>query len=129
MIKKLNPSTILAPVSNYANGTLVEPGLRWVYTSGQVGITKDGKCPEDFESQFAIAMDNILEILKEGDMGPEDIVKITMYMVDRADLGAARRIRDSKLNDVPVASTLIFVSGFVMPELKVEVECVAAKKA
>jgi 2-iminobutanoate/2-iminopropanoate deaminase len=126
-MKKLNPPTILAPLSNYVNGVVVEPNKRWLYTSGQVGVTKEGHCPEDFESQFSIAMDNIIELLKEANMGAEDIVKMTFFLVDHADLTTARKIRDSKLNNVPVASSLLFISGFVLPELKVEIECIAAR--
>lgn len=127
MNRTLNPDTIFVPVPNYVAATVVEPGAHWLHVSGQVGIGPRGHCPANFEDQFAIAMDNVLAVLKDADMGPEDIVKMSFFLIDRSDLPAARRIRDAKLQGGYVASTILIVAGFVIPELKVEIDCVAAK--
>lgn len=127
MIHKLNPSGVVVPVPNYIAGTLVKPESSWVYTSGQVGIDKEGNIPRDFSSQCSIAMDNVMHILKEGQMGPENIVKLTFFLINRDDLMKLREIRDEKMNGIYVASTVLVVSGFVLSELKIEIDCVAAK--
>jgi 2-iminobutanoate/2-iminopropanoate deaminase len=126
MLKKTAPETVYVPVPNYVAATIVPPNATWIHVSGQVGFDRSG-CPEDFESQMAIAMDNILAVLRDADMGAEDIVKLTFNIVDRADLAALRKVRDEKLGGVYVASTILVVAGFALPELKVEIDCVAAK--
>lgn len=127
MHKKYNPETIARAYSNYVNGTEVDAGKRWLYVSGQCGVRQDGSIPKDFREQCEVALDNVLEVLRAADMGAEDIVKVTFFMVDRGGLKDAREVRDAKLGGIPVSSTLIFVSGFILEEFKIEIECVAAK--
>ena len=125
-MKKTSPDTIYVPVPNYVAAAIVPPDATWMHISGQVGFNREG-CPEDFESQMAIAMDNILAVLRDADMNAENIVKLTFNIVDRADLEALRKVRDEKLGGVYVASTILVVAGFALPELKVEIDCVAAR--
>ena len=127
MLKKLNPSDVVKPFSNYAQGVEAAPNLRWLHVSGQIGVKKDGSCPADFAGQCEIAFDNVLEVLKAAGMGPQDIVKMCTFITDIKDLPASRPIREKKLEGVPVASTLLVVAGLARPEWKIEIECVAAK--
>lgn len=127
MHKKHNPATLAPTYSHYVNGTEVDPGRRWLHVSGQCGVRPDGSIPNDFDSQCEVALDNVLAVLSSADMGPSDIVKVTFFMTDRNDLRRAREIRDRKFEGVAVSSTLIFVSGMILPEFKIEIECVAAK--
>ena len=48
-------------------------------------------------------------------------------MVDCNDLPAMREARAKVFGNVRVASTLLIVAGLAQPELKIEVECIAAK--
>jgi enamine deaminase RidA (YjgF/YER057c/UK114 family) len=125
--KKYNPPTVAPAYSNYAQSTEVQAVKRWLYVSGQCGVRADGSIPSDFRSQCELAMDNVLANLSAADMSAEDIVKVTLFVVDRADLGEARQVRDAKLGGNPVSSTLVFISGLILPEFKIEIECVAAK--
>jgi len=127
MHRKHNPITIAPAYSNYVNGTEVDSDKRWLYVSGQCGVRKDGSIPDGFADQCEIALDNVIEVLKSADMDVEDIVKVTFYMLDRDHLKEAREIRDRKLRNIPVSSTLILVSGMILPEFKIEIECVAAR--
>ena len=127
MHKKLNPASIVAPFSNYAQGVESAPGLRWLHVSGQVGVKQDGSCPADFAGQCEIAFDNVLEVLKAAGMGPQDIVKMCTFITNIADLPASRPIREKKLAGVPVASTLLVVAGLARADWQIEIECVAAK--
>lgn len=122
-----NPETMAPPYSNYVNGTEVAASKRWLYVSGQCGVRPDGSIPLDFETQCEVAMDNVLAVLAAADMRPEDVVKVSFFMTDRNDLQAARTIRDRKLNNVAVSSTLILIAGMILPEFKIEIECTAAR--
>jgi enamine deaminase RidA (YjgF/YER057c/UK114 family) len=54
-------------------------------------------------------------------------VRLNTYLTDPADVGAFRGIRDEIMDGVLTASTLVIVAGLVHPDMKVEIECVAAK--
>lgn len=127
MHKKYNPSDLAPVYSNYVNCTEVEPGKRWLFVSGQCGVRQDGSVPEDFTTQCEVAMDNVLANLREAGMAAEDVVKLTFFMTSREDIASAREVRDRKLGGTAVSSTLILVSGFILPVFKIEIECIAAK--
>ena len=126
MHRKFNPPTIRSP-GTYTHGVESAPGLRWLHVAGQVGVEKDGTLAPDCATQAATAFDNLFEVLKGANMGIEDIVKITTFMVDRNDLPAMREARAKAFGNVRAASTLLIVAGLAQPELKIEVECIAAK--
>jgi 2-iminobutanoate/2-iminopropanoate deaminase len=55
----------------------------------------------------------------------EDIVQLTMYLLDRDDYPAASRARAEVLGEHRPASTLLYVAGLSRPEWKIEVDFVA----
>lgn len=129
MIKRLTPGGIHPPLARYAHATEVPAGARWLVLSGQLGITPDGRIPSDVESQTAICFDNILAILKDASMDAADLVRLTTYLTDEADLAAYMKVRDRFVADPPPASTLLVVQSFSKKQFKVEIEAIAAKVA
>ncbi|MAO92991.1 MAG: enamine deaminase RidA [Rhodospirillaceae bacterium] len=122
-----NPDSIAAPVGAYVHGLETAPGARILHVSGQIGMAKDGTIPAGTKAQSELVWQNIAEILASAGMEISDIVKMTAYLLgpeDLADYGAART---AALAGHKPTSTLIFVAGLVKPELRVEVEVVAAK--
>jgi len=122
-----NPAAIHTPQANYSHAAHVGPNARWVVASGQIGVGPDGKLAEGFTAQCKTAFDNLLGILADADMAPENIVKTTVFLTNREDLGAYRQARDAAFGDLKPASTLLFVAGLASPEMLVEIEMVAAK--
>lgn len=127
-MQTLLPTSIAAPLARYAHGVALEPGLRLLRTSGQLGMAVDGHIPDSAGEQAAICFANIRAILAEGGMGIQHICHITAWLTDRADLPAYMAARDAFLKDAGVlpASTLLIINGFSRPEFKVEVEVMAA---
>lgn len=74
---------------------------------------------------------NIAAILAEGNMGVEDIVSLTTYVVATADLSDDLRevmsARDTALRGHLAASTLVTVPALARPEWKMEIAVIAAK--
>jgi 2-iminobutanoate/2-iminopropanoate deaminase len=126
MLKKFDPPGAPKPASPYSQGVLVPPNAQWLYISGQVGVTEDGKLGATFAEQVEIAYKNLMAVLKGGGMGPEDVVKLTIFMTPNTDLAVARAIRAKYFSAPGPASTLIFVVALV-PGYLFEVEAVAAK--
>jgi enamine deaminase RidA (YjgF/YER057c/UK114 family) len=66
-------------------------------------------------------------VLKAARMGLADVVRFDVYFTDRADVPAFIAIRDRVMGAHKPGATLIVVAGLARPELKIEIEAVAAK--
>jgi enamine deaminase RidA (YjgF/YER057c/UK114 family) len=127
LMRMLAPAAIRPPFARYAHGVEVPAGWRLVATSGQLGLTEDGRVPDGAEAQAAICFANITAILAEARMGPADTVRINAFVTDRAHMAGYMAARDAWLAGTVrlPASTLVIVQGFTRPEF-VEVEVTAA---
>lgn len=86
-MKFLNPTNWLRP-RGYSNG--VAATGRQIFVSGMVGWDEQGKFQtDDFAAQVRQALQNVVAVLKEGGAKPEHIVRMTWYMVDKAEYKAA----------------------------------------
>lgn len=126
MLRRLTPTGIHPPFANYCHATLVPAGARWLVVSGQLGIRPDGVVPDSVADQAAACFDNLLAILADGDMGPADLVRLTAYLIDPADLAAYMAVRDRYVGTPPPASTLLVVQALARPQFRIEIEAVAA---
>ena len=127
MIEHVTPEGIHAPLANYSHATLVPPGARWLYLSGQLGIAPDGTIPEAVEGQAAQCFENIAAILAGAGMGFADLVRLNTFLTDPADLSAYMAVRDRHVGDPPPASTLLVIQALARPQLRIEIEAVAAQ--
>ena len=127
MLNHHNPATVAAPFSRYSHGVETQAGARWLHISGQVGVTPEGKVAESAAAQIEQAWRNVLSVLEAAGMGPRDLVKVTTFLINRADLPTARTVRDRMLQGAAPASTLLFVAGLASPEWLVEIEAIAAR--
>lgn len=123
----LTPSTIRAPFARYSHGFAVPAGAALVFVSGQLGVRADDSVPEDPAEQAETCFDNIAAILADADLTLADVVHVRAFVTDRAYMAPYMTVRDARVGPVPPASTLMIVSGFTRPEMKVEIEVVAAK--
>ena len=126
-MRRLNPSTIHPPFANYAHGVEVDPGARYVFCSGQLGVGRDGVVPESVEAQARLCYRAIVAILGEAGMTLADVVRLNTYVSAAEYLSGAMKVRDEFVGIPPPASTLLVVSGFSRPEFKIEIEAIAAK--
>jgi 2-iminobutanoate/2-iminopropanoate deaminase len=127
MNKVYNPPTVPAPQSSYSHAIEIPPNARVLHLSGQLGIGVDGRVREGTADQAAQAWVNILHILAAAGMGADNLVKITTFITDAADVAAVRVAREKALGLAKPASTLLIVKGLAAPEYRIEIEAVAAK--
>lgn len=129
MITRRNPATIAKPIGRYHHGVQVPPNARLLYISGQLGMNPDGTAATTPAEQIERVFQNILAILKDNDMGPEDLVKTVTFLTRREDVAVFREIRGRMFPNTAIdpAATLVFISGLADPKWFVEVEAVAAK--
>ncbi len=113
--------------SNVAHGVEVPAGARLLFTNGQVGITPGGTMPEAAADQVEVIFGRLKAVLAAADMGLGDVVRFDVYMTDRADVKTFVEVRDRFMGDHKPGATLLVVKGLARPELKIEIEAVAAK--
>ena len=127
MIEILQPPGWPRP-KGYSNG--VAASGRQVYVSGMVGWDAQGEFQtDDFVAQSRQALENIVAVLREAGAGPEHIVRMTWYVLDRREyLGAGAALgaayRDVIGRHYP-AMTAVQVAGLMEDEARVEIEVTA----
>jgi enamine deaminase RidA (YjgF/YER057c/UK114 family) len=112
----------------YANGVAARG--RQVYVSGMIGWDAEGHFQtDDFVGQSRQALENVVAVLREAGAGPEHIVRMTWYVLDRreyldagAALGAA--YRDVIGRNYPAMSA-VQVAALMEERARVEIEVTA----
>jgi enamine deaminase RidA (YjgF/YER057c/UK114 family) len=103
---------------------------RILICSGQTATGPDGSPPSssDMGEQVRTAVRNIVTVLETAGMGSADVVKVNIYTTDVDDfLGVyGPEVQEVLGSNLP-ASTLVGVTRLAFPELKVEIEVVAAR--
>jgi enamine deaminase RidA (YjgF/YER057c/UK114 family) len=98
-----------------------------VYLRGQVGSDFDGNTVgiNDPAAQADQAMRNVKQLLEEAGAELQDIVKIVVYITDRAYREPVYRTIGSWLKGVFPVSTGLIVNGLARPEWLMEIEVTA----
>lgn len=120
----------LPPTNGYRHAVAASGEL--VFVSGQVPLTADGELvgPDDAVAQTEQVFRNLGSALASAGVGWGQVVKLTYFLTDIADLAAVRSVRDSYLDPSRLpASSLVQVAALVNPAFKVEIEAVAARGA
>ncbi len=118
---------ICAHSGNAAHGMELPPNARILFCNGQVGARLDGTVPAEPLAQLEVIFERIGTILAAGHMTFDDVVKLTVYVTDKAILDNYFRIRARIMGDHNPPATLLIVSGFPRPGVVVEIEAVAAR--
>ena len=126
-MKRLQPPGWSEP-KGYSNGVSVR-GLM-VFVAGQVGW--DEQCQfktDDFVGQVEQALKNVVAVLAEAGARPEHIVRMTWYVLDKAEYLAAQRAMGRVFREIigsyGAAMTAVQVAGFVEEGARVEIEVTA----
>ena len=112
----------------YSNAVIAQG--RQIYVAGQVGWDSEERFnSDDVAEQAAQALRNIVAVLEAAGAGPEDIVRMTWYVTDKAayiaglkEIGQAYRAIIGR--NFP-AMTAVEVTALIEDRAKVEVECTA----
>ena len=129
MNHKIHDVGVAKQIGAYSDAIEVAPNMRWFFTAGTPGLAADGKVPPDITGQADVAWQNIMAMLKKADMGVHDLVKVTQYLLDAKDIPAYAKVRSRYLGDARPASMLLIVPALVWPNMLLEIEAVAAKRA
>ena len=129
--RDLAPAGKAPPVAAYAHGMHLPAGSELVVTSGVVPTKRDGSVPVLLSEQATVVWQNIAMILAEAEMTVSDIVSVTTYLVNSADIASRLAIvmdaRDSAMAGHRAASTLVTVPALARPEWQLEISVLAAR--
>jgi len=112
----------------YSNG--ISAKGRLIFTGGIVGWDEHESFPDySLHAQFARALRNTLAILAEDGAGPEHIVRMTCYVIDRHEYASSRdeigvAWKEIMGRNYP-AMALVEVKGLVESAAKIEIETTA----
>lgn len=126
MFEPINTDTIAKPASHYNHGLYVPAGLGLLSLSGQLGERPDGSCPADAYEQSIQAWQNVLAILAQKNLGIENIIKVTSYIVGEEPIGAYVQAHREIVEGHKPPWTLVVVKALGNPQYLVEVDVLAA---
>jgi reactive intermediate/imine deaminase len=97
--------------------------------SGQVPLDAEGRLIgyDDCAEQTRQVFRNLEAVLAAAGATMADVVKLTVFLTNMADLAGFRSVRDEFVDPQrPPASSLVQVSGLVHPAFRIEIEAIAA---
>jgi enamine deaminase RidA (YjgF/YER057c/UK114 family) len=113
----------------FSQAVEVSAASQFLVCSGQTAMGADGSPPEesDMGTQVHKAFDNLQVVLEAAGMSAADVIRINYYTTDVDELiGVLGPLAGTFLGSNLPASTLLGVSRLAFPQLKIEVETVAA---
>ena len=126
-MKTLQPAGWAAP-RGYANGVAAR-GTQ-IFVGGQIGWNAQQQFEsDDFIAQTAQSLRKVLAVLQEAGAGPEHMVRMTWYVVDRIEYNARLKelgqvYREVMGRNFP-AMSCVQVAGLMEMRAKVEIEVTA----
>ena len=121
-----NPSNAPKPAANYSNVAVIPSRKKLLSISGQIGNDIDGNVAESLEDQYLLALKNIKLIVESQGGSKDDIAKITVFIVEEPEWDKIRSASNEFLPSPRPSMSLIYVKGLFRPEIKVEIEALAA---
>lgn len=117
-----------APPKGYANGVAARGRL--LFVAGQIGWNAQGQFEtDDLVQQVDQALVNVCAVLAQGGGGPQHIVRMTWYVVSRAEYLAAGRaigqVFRQRIGHWTIAMSAVEVTALMESRAKVEIEVTA----
>ncbi len=113
------------PIGPYSQGVIAGGFL---FCSGQIALDPEtGQLVggDDVAVQTERVLQNLVGVLREAKMGPENVVRTTVYLTDMADFSRMNEVYGRYLGSKPPARTTVAAAG--LPRgVKVEIDLIAA---
>ena len=122
----VEPPGVALPGGHYSHGVGYGDLL---FVSGQLGIRPDGSHTADceFEEQARQALRNLLTVLEAAGSGPEDLLKVTAYVVDMANWPRLNKVYAEAMGQARPARAVVPVPALHYGYL-IEIDAVAVRR-
>ncbi len=126
MAKQRIDSEKVRPLAAYSTGWKVSDG-HLIMLAGQVATDTEGNTVggDDIRAQTRQVYENIKAALEAAGAGMEDVIRLTVYLTDRANFAGSMEVRHTYFDEPYPASTLLIVSGLAKPEWLIEIDAIA----
>lgn len=130
LFDEINPPALGSP-RGFNHGLVVQSGWNLLFVAGQTATGPDGEVHDRaFASQFTVALDKTLAVVRAAGAAPEHIVRMTVYVTDMAAYRESRPCltklwRERMGRHYPVMA-LVGVTDLVDRDAAVEIEATAA---
>lgn len=98
----------------------------WLYVSGQTPMRDGEIVGHGIVEQARVAIENMLRIVTDAGYGPEDIVRVGVWLDDARDFWSFNGVFAQYFGEHPPARAC--VQSPMVVDCKVEVDCIAYKK-
>jgi 2-iminobutanoate/2-iminopropanoate deaminase len=112
-------------IGRYADAVRIPAGYDQIVVSGTPGLRGDGSVPDNVTDEATQAWRNVSAILEAAGATLADVVSVRQWLTDAADIPAYVAVRSQFITHEP-ASFLGVIPALVWPNLRVEVEVIAA---
>ncbi len=125
-ITHVNPDSMYKN-SAFSQVVVLEGPAKLIFVGGQNGVLPDGSMAgDDMASQSEQALKNLLEALSAVGAKQENVLKLTIIMVQGGDFGSAYGIAQKIWGMHATAITGMVVAGLANPKALIEIEAIAA---
>lgn len=87
------------------------------------------KMPDGVAEQTRNCFRTIESVLKQAGFTLADVVRVVYYVLDAKDADAVFSVSGDLLHDIRPAGTILVIAGLLTPEMKVEIEVTAKRRA
>lgn len=128
-LRAINPAELGAP-KGFSHGILAPAGGRLLFVAGQIGWDHEQRlvAPE-FVPQFERALHNVVAVVREAGGEPQQIGRLTIYVVDKAEYNASLRelgrVYRAVMGRHYPAMALVQVADLLEAGARVEIEATA----
>ncbi|MBE1159093.1 RidA family protein [Dyella acidiphila] len=128
-LQHINPPTLAAP-HGYTHVVAAEGG-RMLFIAGQVPLDKDGKLvgAGDYAAQVRQTFENLKAALAAGGADFSNVVDMTTYVTDMAQIDTYRKIRNQYMSGPLPAASLVEVKGLFRGDVMLEISAIAVVPA
>ena len=132
MFKIHNPPDVLPVVGPLSWGLEFQRVRRFLYISGQVGATLDGRVGDGLLEQVKLAFDNVGGVLRSAGLTPQHVVRTGLYFTRHVEMTEKLQadfnlLRTDFLGDHRATSTFLYVHALADPRWLFEVDAIAVE--
>ena len=124
---RTSPSDVIA-VGNYSHVTIVPRNAQLYTFSGQIGADESGNLPDDYNKQIENTFINIDKVLNSQYLNADDVIKVNIWATEEIDWEKVfDPIWNKFFGNTYPSMTIAYVRALGLPEIKIEIEILAAK--
>lgn len=124
---RTNPRDVKA-VGNYSHVTIVPRNAQLYTFSGQIGADESGNLPDSYTKQIENTFINLDKVLNSQSLTADDVIKVNIWATEEIDWENVFDPMWNKFFGNPYPSmTIAYVKALGLPEIKIEIEILAAK--